>query len=194
MALMLVQDPSFAVDGKHGIFHSPFLRSTALYGVPAECFRMCKSGRSYSISTRLYEAWNAEVQHAISTLPNALAWLKTSDELIIAWVTGAWHIPWYCKDMLTAAGFVGIKVELLSVHMPMHHAKDSVDIYEAFIEMVTDEYWTAREQKARCRPLIREAALRTCNAEYGKESHSRRRESISWSQAGSHDETNKLVV
>lgn len=132
-----------------------------------ECFRMCKSGGTYSISTWFYEAWNADVQHAISTLPNAPAWPKTSDELIIAWATGAWHIPSYCKDMLAAAGFVDIKVELLSVHMPMHNSEDFVDIYEAFIEMVTDKYWT-KEQKIRCRPLIKEAVLRTCNAKYGE--------------------------
>lgn len=128
---------------------------------------MCKSGGTFSISTWFYEAWNADVKHALSTLPNSPPWPETSDELIMAWATGPWQSPSYVKNMLLARGFVDVKVELLSVHMPMHDAEDFTDIYEAFIEMVTDKYWT-KEQRMRCRPLIRETVIRTCNAKYGE--------------------------
>lgn len=128
---------------------------------------MLKPGGTFSFSTWFYEAWREDVAHAISTLPNPPPWPQTSDELIMAWATGPWHLPSYCRAMLLAAGFKDVKVELLSVHMPMRDAEDFCDIYEAFIEMVTDKYWT-EEQRNRCRPLIRGAVSRELNKKYGE--------------------------
>ncbi|KAF4632249.1 hypothetical protein G7Y89_g5880 [Cudoniella acicularis] len=69
--------------------------------------------------------------------------------------------------MLTANGFVDVEVKLFSLHMPMHDAEDFADIYEAFIEMVTDKYWT-EDQRQKYRPLIRNVVTTTINAKYGE--------------------------
>jgi hypothetical protein len=76
-------------------------------------------------------------------------------------------MPSYVASQLTARGFVDIKVEILSVHMPIHDTADFCDIYTAFIEMVTDKYWT-EEQRESCRPLIRPALMKYFNAKYGE--------------------------
>jgi hypothetical protein len=128
---------------------------------------MCKSGGTFSISTWYYEAWNTDVKSAINALDTSLPWPETSDELIMAWATGPWQIPAYCKSMLAARGFIDVKVELKSVHMPMDNADDFADIYEAFIEMVTDKYWT-EAQRQNYRPLVRNAVTTHLNARYGE--------------------------
>lgn len=54
-----------------------------------------------------------------------------------------------------------------SIMIGLKDAEDFCKVYDAFIEWVTDRYWTEEERRV-CRPLIRPAIVQFIEEKYGK--------------------------
>lgn len=69
--------------------------------------------------------------------------------------------------MLHRRGFVDIDVQTKSIMIPLKDAEDFYEVYDAFIEWVTDRYWTEEEKRV-FKPLLRETVVRHMENKYGK--------------------------
>lgn len=113
------------------------------------------------------ELWSDYVRDALCQLPGHPNWPESSDELTDAWAQGPWSNPHYVRSMLHRRGFVNIEMQTKSIMIDFKNAEDFYEVYDAFIEWVTDRYWTEQEKKL-CRPLIKPAVVRFMEDKYGK--------------------------
>ncbi|EGX90509.1 UbiE/COQ5 family methyltransferase, putative [Cordyceps militaris CM01] len=132
-----------------------------------ECYRMVKPGGTVALTVWHKELWSDEVRDALCQLPGYPNWPESSDELINAWAQGPWSNLHYVRSMLHRRGFVDIELQTKSIMIEFNDAEDFYEVYDAFIEWVTDRYWTEEEKKI-CRPLVRAAIIRFLDGKYGK--------------------------
>jgi SAM-dependent methyltransferase len=132
-----------------------------------ECYRVIKPGGTFALSVWHTENWSLDVRDAITHLPGLPAWPETSVELTNSWAQGPWENTHYVRSMLHRRGFVDVDVQTKSIQIPLKDAEDFYEVYDAFIEWVTDRYWTEEEKKA-CKPLLRETVVRHMENKYGR--------------------------
>lgn len=128
---------------------------------------MLKPGGTLGLGNWHKEMWNYDAHDALCQLPGSPNWPQSSDELIATWAQGPWHDRHYVRSMLHARGFKDIKIQSRSEMIPFKNAEDFYDVYDAFIEWITDRYWT-EEERAVCKPLMRAAIVKHMNAKYGE--------------------------
>lgn len=131
-----------------------------------ECHRMLKPGGTFALSTWFKEHWSQEVHDALTHLPGAPNWPATSEELTNTWAQGPWENVHYVRSMLHRRGFVDIDVQTKSIMIALKDANDFYEVYDAFIEWVTDRYWTEEEKRV-CKPLMRRAVVGYLEGKYG---------------------------
>ncbi|KAK9442055.1 UbiE/COQ5 methyltransferase [Metarhizium brunneum] len=132
-----------------------------------ECYRMLKPGGTLGCVVWYKELWSDYVRDALCQLPGHPNWPESSDELTDAWAQGPWSNPHYVRSMLHRRGFVNIEMQTKSIMIDFKNAEDFYEVYDAFIEWVTDRYWTEQEKRL-CRPLIKPAVVRFMEDKYGK--------------------------
>jgi hypothetical protein len=128
---------------------------------------MLKPGGTFALSVWHKELWSYDVRDALCQLPGHPNWPQSSDELVNTWAQGPWENLHYVRAMLHRRGFTDIKVQTKSIMIGLKDAEDFCKVYDAFIEWVTDRYWTEEERRV-CRPLIRPAIVQFIEEKYGK--------------------------
>lgn len=129
---------------------------------------MLKPSGTFATSTWLIEGWVPDTRDAIAAanLPGNPPWPQSSDELVAAWALGPWHTRSFVESSFRAAGFVDVKIEIVTRHIEMHDADDFNFIFRAFVRVVTDVYWT-QSQRDECLPLVEGAFKTFLEGKYG---------------------------
>jgi SAM-dependent methyltransferase len=133
----------------------------------AECYRMLKPGGKFALSVWHKEHWSYEVRDALCQLPGHPNWPQSSEELTNTWAQGPWENVHYVRSMLHRRGFTDIQVETKSIMISLKDAEDFYEVYDAFIDWITDRYWT-EEEKKNCKPLIKPSVVQYMETKYGK--------------------------
>ncbi|KAK2051618.1 S-adenosyl-L-methionine-dependent methyltransferase [Colletotrichum caudatum] len=141
-ALMLVADPYTSLD--------------------VECYRVIKPGGTLATSTWVTEGWVPDTRDAVASLglpgQPPVSWPQSSMELTSLWGPGAWHSPTFLKSMFRAAGFVDIKVEIVTNCVPFSSANQWCTVFQAFMQGVLERFWTKEQRdklKGKLMPTIK---------------------------------------